>query len=82
MSRDVVEKFLSYLDVLKPLKTDNAYIGLLADRAGAKVTHNEEFSTHENSCEFRETTLVQQPARGDCAIELYHNMIGWVKQVH
>ena len=77
-----MEKFLSYFDVLKPLKIDDAYIGLLADRAGVNVTHNEEFSIHENSCEFRETTLVQHPTREDCAIKLYHKIIGWVKQVH
>ena len=40
LSRDVVERFLSYFDVLKPLKIDNAYIGILADRAGVNVTQN------------------------------------------
>ncbi|KAJ7394137.1 hypothetical protein OS493_003815 [Desmophyllum pertusum] len=81
LSRDVVEKFLSYFDVLKPLKIDDAYIGLLADRAGVKVTHNEDFRMYENKCEFKETTLVQHPATGDCAIKLYHNMTGQIRQV-
>ncbi|XP_078357198.1 beta-1,3-galactosyltransferase 5-like [Oculina patagonica] len=80
LSRDVVEKFLSYFDVLKPLKIDDAYIGILADRAGVNVTHNKEFRMYENNCEYKETTLVQHPARGDCAIKLYHRMVGWVKQ--
>ena len=75
LSRDVVEKFLSYFDVLKPLKIDDAYIGILANRAGVKVTHNKEFRMYEDKCEYRETTLVQHPARGDCAIKLYNKMI-------
>ena len=75
LSRDVVEKFLSYFDVLKPLKIDDAYIGLLADRAGVKVTHNKEFRMYEDKCEYNETTLVQHPARGDCLIKLYNKMI-------
>lgn len=75
LSRDVVKKFLSYFDVLKPLKIDDAYIGLLADRAGVKVTHNAEFRMYEDNCEYKATTLVQHPARGDCAIKLYDKMI-------
>ena len=75
LSRDVVEKFLSYFDVLKPLKIDDAYIGILANRAGVKVTHNKEFRMYENRCEYKETTLVQHPARGDCALKLYNKMI-------
>ena len=50
--------------------------------AGVNVTHNGEFRMYENSCEFRETTLVEHPAREDCDIKLYHKMIRWVKQVH
>ena len=80
LSRDVVEKLLSSFDVSKPLEINDAYIGLLADRAGVNVTHNEDFRMYENKCEYKETTLVQHPARGHCAIKLYHNMIGWVKQ--
>lgn len=75
LSRDVVVKFLSFFDVLKPLKIDDAYIGLLADRAGVKVTPNAEFRMYEDKCEYRATTLVQHPARGDCAIKLYNKMI-------
>ena len=75
LSRDVVETFLSYFDVLKPLKIDDAYIGLLADRAGVKVTHNKEFRMYEDKCEYSETTLVQHPARGDCLKKLYNKMI-------
>ncbi|XP_078355395.1 beta-1,3-galactosyltransferase 5-like [Oculina patagonica] len=82
LSRDVVEKLLSYFDVLKPLKIDDAYIGILANRAGVNVTHNEDFRMFENNCEYKETTLVQHPARGDCAIKLYHNMIGSVGRVN
>ncbi|KAL9985333.1 hypothetical protein ACROYT_G007723 [Oculina patagonica] len=82
LSRDVVEKLLSYFDVLKPLKIDDAYIGILANRAGVNVTHNEDFRMFENNCEYKETTLVQHPARGDCAIKLYHNMIGSVTDTH
>ena len=75
LSRDVVEKFLSYFDVLKPLKIDDAYIGLLADRAGVRVAHNNEFRMYEDKCEYRVTTLVQHPARGDCLKKLYNKMI-------
>ena len=75
LSRDVVEKFLSYFDVSNPLKIDDAYIGLLADRAGVKVTHNEDFRMYENKCEYKETTLVQHPATGDCLTKLYNKMI-------
>ena len=82
LSRDVVEKFLSYFDVLKPLKIDDAYMGILANRAGVKVTHNKEFRMYEDKCEYRETTLVQHPARGDCAIKLYHGMIGLVGKLY
>lgn len=76
LSRDVVEKLFSYFDVLKPLKIDDAYIqGLLADRAGVKVVNNPEFRMYEYKREYKATTLVQHPARGDCAIKLYNNMI-------
>ena len=75
LSRDAVEKFLSYFDVLKPLKIDDAYIGLLADRAGVKVTHNKEFRMYEDKCVYRDTTLVQHPARGGCLKKLYNKMI-------
>ena len=75
LSRDVVTQMLVYFDVLKPLKIDDAYIGLLADRAGVKVTHNVEFRMYEDQCEYRVSTLVQHPARGDCAVKLYHKMI-------
>ena len=75
LSRDVVEQFLSYFDVYKPLKIDDAYIGILADQAGVKVTNNKEFRMYETKCEYRESTLVQHPARGDCAIKLYNSMI-------
>ncbi|PFX19545.1 UDP-GlcNAc:betaGal beta-1,3-N-acetylglucosaminyltransferase 6 [Stylophora pistillata] len=82
LSRDVVEKLLRYFDVLEPLKIDDAYIGILAAKAGVKVTHNEEFRMYEDKCEYKETTLVQHPARGDCAIMLYHRMIGRKSKMH
>ena len=75
LSRDVVEKIFSYFDVLKPLKIDDAYIGLLADRAGVKAVKNPDFRMFEYKCKYKATTLVQHPARGDCAIKLYNNMI-------
>lgn len=75
LSRDVVERFMTYFDYLRPLKIDDAYIGLLADRAGIKVTHNSDFRMYEVKCEYKITTLVQHPARGDCAVKLYNNMI-------
>ncbi|XP_078356681.1 beta-1,3-galactosyltransferase 5-like isoform X1 [Oculina patagonica] len=75
LSRDVVEMVLSHFDVLKPLKIDDAYIGILADRAGIKVTHNKEFRMYENNCNYNGTTLVQHPATGDCLIKLYNKMV-------
>ena len=75
LSRDVVEKLFSYFDVLKPLKIDDAYIGLLAYQAGVKVVNNPEFRMYEYKCEYKATTLVQHPAKGECAIKLYNNMI-------
>ena len=82
LSRDVVEKLLTYFDILKPLKIDDAYIGLLADQAGVNVTHNEDFRMFENNCEYKETTLVQHPATGNCSIKLYHSMIGLVGRIN
>ena len=82
LSSGVVEMFLLYFDVLKPLKIDNAYIGLLADRACVNVTHNEDFRMFENKCEYKESTLVQHPTTGNCAIKLYHNMFGLVARIH
>ena len=75
LSRDVVEKFMGYFDFLRPLKIDDAYIGVLANRAGIKVIHNSDFRMYEDKCDFKASTLVQHPARGDCVIKLYNNMI-------
>lgn len=75
LSRDVVEKFMGYFDFLRPLKIDDAYIGVLANRAGIKVIHNSDFRMYEDKCDFKASTLVQHPARGDCVIKLYDNMI-------
>lgn len=75
LSRDVVEEFMGYFDFLRPLKIDDAYIGVLANRAGIKVIHNSDFRMYEDRCEFKTTTLVQHPARGACAMKLYNNMI-------
>ena len=75
LSRDVVKKFLNYFDVLRPLKIDDAYIGLLADRAGVRVTHNKYFRMYEDKCTYLRSTLVQHPAREECAIKLYNKMI-------
>ena len=75
LSRDVVEKFSSSFNVLNPLKIDDAYIGVLADKAGIKPIHNKEFRMYAVKCEYRESTLVQHPARGECAKKLYNKMM-------
>lgn len=80
MSRDAVESIFSHFDVWRPLKIDDAYIGLLADRADIKVVHNPEFRMYEDKCGFKATTLVQHPARGDCAIKLYNSMMDLIFQ--
>lgn len=55
---DVVEKFLLYFDVLKFLKIDDVYIGLLVDWVGVKVVYNREFCMYEDKCEYRDIILV------------------------
>ncbi|XP_048583852.1 UDP-GlcNAc:betaGal beta-1,3-N-acetylglucosaminyltransferase 7-like isoform X1 [Nematostella vectensis] len=74
MSSDVVRKFMEFYDVQAPLKIDDAYLGELAKKAGVPVKENGNFRMYEDSCVFRNWTLVQHPAKGDCLQKLYKGL--------
>lgn len=75
LSADVVAIFVNLLHVVPAFRLDDVYVGMLANKGGINITHNEGFVVHGPSdlgaCNLHENTLVWHGVIGDCLFKLY-----------
>ena len=73
-SRDVIVSLAAMFDVERPLRIDDAYLGILAEKASVKPVHNRDFKMYENKCDYRPQTIVQHPAKSPCLETLFNKV--------
>lgn len=74
LTKDVVEKFLSVIYVVKVFKIDDAYIGELALKTGVDVFHSKDFQMFQSNerCLFRKETIVHHPVKSRPCMKLLY----------
>lgn len=80
LSYDVVECLVVLFDVVNPFRIDDAYVGILANKAGISPVHHSWFlfpDSYYDDCYFVPGTLVQHRVTGQCLSKLYrmHSMM-------
>ena len=78
LSADVVALFVDLFDVVPAFRLDDVYIGLLAEKAGVKVIHNDGFIVGPpkvTECILHSNTLVWHGVFGDCLYEVYNQTL-------
>lgn len=72
LSKDLVLKFTQMFDVVKPLKIDDAYIGMLAADIGVEPISSSTFVMYNgNSCKDTDRILLIRPVNHDCMVKLF-----------
>ena len=72
LSKDLVLKFIQMFDVVKPLKIDDAYIGMLAADIGVQPISSSTFMMYnDNSCKDNPDILLIRPVNHDCMVKLF-----------
>jgi len=75
VSRDVVERMIPHFNVLDPFKIDDAYVGMLALKAGVDVTHSDDFEMFKedkNKCAFKRKEIIHHKVYNkECMLKLY-----------
>lgn len=72
LSKDLVLKFTQMFDVVKPLKIDDAYIGMLAADIGVEPISSSTFMMYnDNSCEDNDIILLIRPVNHECMHKLF-----------
>lgn len=72
LSKDLVRQFVEIFDPKKPLKLEDVYIGLLAERVGVSPRRHRGFSTNKyGQCSKNFKLLVIHEASPDCIIKLF-----------
>ena len=72
LSKDLVLKFTQMFDVVKPLKIDDAYIGMLAADNGVDPISSSTFIMyHDNSCKDTDHILLIRPVNHECMVKLF-----------
>lgn len=72
LSKDLVLKFIQMFDVVKPLKIDDAYIGMLAADIGVQPISSSTFMMYnDNSCKDNPDILLIRPVDHDCMVKLF-----------
>jgi len=75
VSRDVVERMIPHFNVYDPFKIDDAYIGMLALKAGVDVTHSDDFEMFKedkNKCTFKRKEIIHHKIYNkECMLKLY-----------
>ena len=74
LSRDAVQRLFARLPEVPALTIDDAYVGILALRAGIDVVHNKNFQMYAKTCEYSPTAIVFHPVKKkECMKYLYNN---------
>ena len=73
LSKDLVLKFTQMFDVVKPLKIDDAYIGMLAADVGVKPISTRSFKMYNNklSCVYDANLFLVRPVNHECMVKLF-----------
>lgn len=73
LSKDLVLKFTQMFDVVKPLKIDDAYIGILAAEVGVKPISTSSFVMYSNkaTCVYDSNLFLVRPVVHQCMVELF-----------
>ena len=74
LSRDVLVLFVEIFDTIPKIKIDDAYVGMLAKKAGLIARHHKGFQTApyvSKKCVLWENTLVRHGAVGQCLLDLF-----------
>lgn len=72
LSKDLVLKFTQMFDVVKPLKIDDAYIGMLAAEIGVEPISSATFMMYnDNTCKDDTNILLVRPVNHECMIKLF-----------
>ena len=62
-SRDVIVLLAAMFDVVRSFRIDDAYLGILAEKAGVKPVHNVDFKMYEDKCEYSLKRLFNIPQK-------------------
>ena len=73
LSRDLVLKLIPMFDIVKPLKVDDAYIGILAADLGVQPISSTTFLMYNDkkSCKDDPNILLIRPIDHDCMVKLF-----------
>lgn len=72
LSKDLVLKFTQMFDVVKPLKIDDAYIGILAAEIGVEPISSSTFIMYnDNTCKDNDNILLIRPVNHECMVKLF-----------
>ena len=73
LSTDVVRQFVDILDPKKPLKLEDVYMGMLAERIGVSPRRHRGFRTNGNGhCSQNFEVIVIHEASSVCIIKLFN----------
>ncbi|KAJ7387726.1 hypothetical protein OS493_001069 [Desmophyllum pertusum] len=75
LSHDVVVTFVKAFAFVPYFRLDDVYVGMLANKTGIKIIHNEGFEVYPpimRKCSPHEGTLVRHGTEGYCLIEMFN----------
>ena len=73
LSKDVVRQFVNIFDPKKPLKLEDVYMGMLAERVGVSPRRHHGFRTNKNGhCSQNFESIVIHGASSDCILKLFN----------
>ena len=73
LSKDLILKFIQMFDVVKPLKIDDAYIGILVADLGVKPISTHSFLMYHNksNCVYDANLFLIRPVSHECMVKLF-----------
>lgn len=73
LSKDLVSRFVEIFDVKKPLKLEDVYMGMLAERIGVTPSNHSGFITYseEKHCTYNSKWIVVHEASPYCIMKLF-----------
>ena len=78
LSSDVVDLFVKLFDIVPKFRMDDVYVGMLADKAGVKIVHNDGFVVgpeRVTQCLLHNDTLVWHGIFGECLFKVYSQIL-------
>ena len=77
LSKDLVSRFVEIFDVKKPLKLEDVYMGMLAERIGVAPSNHSGFITYseEKHCTYNSKWIVVHEASPYCIMKLFNKAL-------